>query len=673
MVSKSSTFRHLIYLLSVFIIGIISLIVLHLFFLSLVEKLDKQTEHLKTKIKIGEYIVEDFYRIRSDFFELAATTTNKRGRANVLNRLNEKIKSVHKSLDILENGGVLKRTIRLNIAGHNDIVKTVYYQINQNGELSLEVIDVRPKLNELKSMISTVVVMLEKRQIYKKNVESNNFVKISRKIRSYYKAAPAFFVRMTENVRRLLYEGEIELAKLQFEINNQKKQYEQLEATLIAVILLIVLILGWIVAKQINKNTEELQHQQAFIRGILDAQTNIIVVSDGYEMIDANNSLVEFFDGYNSFQDFKDEHACICDFFEDIENDEYITNKDYNGLNWAEYILSNPESIHKVALKKNDKIHHFIISAQKKILNSNNFIIIVSLNDITKEVLAQLELKQLNDNLENIVQEKTKELQELNENLEQRIIIEVDKNRKKDQQMIQQSRFAALGEMIGNIAHQWRQPLSAISSTSSSMQLQMQLGVATDEDIERSYVDIMGYVQFLTQTIEDFRGFFKEDKEEVEFILNDVLDKSISITGAAYKDNNIMLNKNFSSEKLKCFGFPNELSQVFLNVLNNAKDALLEQKLKNKKVYLKTITEGENNVVYIQDNAGGIPKTAIDKVFDPYFTTKHQTQGTGIGLYMSKEIVEKHMKGSISVKNQDIEVDGERYIGACFRIALPKV
>jgi signal transduction histidine kinase len=230
-----------------------------------------------------------------------------------------------------------------------------------------------------------------------------------------------------------------------------------------------------------------------------------------------------------------------------------------------------------------------------------------------------------------------------------------------------------MGEMIGNIAHQWRQPLSAISSTSSSMQLQMQLGVATDEDIERSYVDIMEYVQFLTQTIEDFRGFFKEDKEEIDFILNDVLDKSISITGAAYKDNNIMLNKNFSSEKLKCFGFPNELSQVFLNVLNNAKDALLEQKLKNKKVYLKTITEGENNVVYIQDNAGGIPKAAIDKVFDPYFTTKHQTQGTGIGLYMSKEIVEKHMKGSISVKNQDIEVDGERYIGACFRIALPKV
>jgi signal transduction histidine kinase len=182
----------------------------------------------------------------------------------------------------------------------------------------------------------------------------------------------------------------------------------------------------------------------------------------------------------------------------------------------------------------------------------------------------------------------------------------------------------------------------------------------------------MGYVDFLTQTIEDFRGFFKEDKEKINFNVIDALNKTISITSATYKDNNIeLVNDCISDDKFISNGMPSELTQVFLNVLNNAKDATNDNKVEERFVHIRSEIENEFNVIYIQDNAGGIPEDIIDKVFDPYFTTKHQSQGTGIGLYMSKDIIEKHMNGTINVKNKTVKYDSITYCGACFRIALP--
>jgi signal transduction histidine kinase len=238
--------------------------------------------------------------------------------------------------------------------------------------------------------------------------------------------------------------------------------------------------------------------------------------------------------------------------------------------------------------------------------------------------------------------------------------------------MIQQSRFAALGEMIGNIAHQWRQPLSAISSTASGIELQMEIGVASNEDIKKSYSDIKNYVQFLTQTIEDFRGFFKEDKTKVDFDMRNVLKNALAITNATYKDNNINVKLNISDEPLTANGMPSELAQAFLNILNNARDAIIEKKPNFKGIYIYSQNTENENILYFQDNAGGIPDGILEKIFDPYFTTKHQSQGTGIGLYMSKDIVEKNMHGSLSVKNIVQELDGVTYNGACFRISLPK-
>ena len=404
----STTLSKLIFLLFTFLLGIFSLISLHLFFIDLVVDLDNKTKNLKAKIEIGEFIANDLYKIRSDFYELATSATNKRSRNLVKLKLYKRIEEIKTSLYILENGGFLKRTIRLNITGHHSTEKTLQY-IKDNENISLEVIDISPKLNELKNMVEKLLVLLEEQEKHKKMKNTDSYMESNKTIRRFYKSTPSFFIRITENTNRLLYEGGEELAGLELKIHGEKEQYEQLELLLIAGIIFFVLILGYIIARQIDLNAKKLERQQASTRGVLDGQPNIVVVSNGKEMIDANTTLIDFFDDYNSFADFKDKHLCICDFFIDIDNPEYIIEKDYDGLMWFEYILANPELLHKVAMYNNKVLTYFSITAKKKVLDKNTFIVIISLNDISKEIIAQRELKRLNDNLEEIVDNKTKQ------------------------------------------------------------------------------------------------------------------------------------------------------------------------------------------------------------------------------------------------------------------------
>jgi signal transduction histidine kinase len=279
-------------------------------------------------------------------------------------------------------------------------------------------------------------------------------------------------------------------------------------------------------------------------------------------------------------------------------------------------------------------------------------------------------IKTLNDTLEMKVQEKTNALQLLNSNLQQKVEQEVENNRKKDQQLIQQSRYAALGEMIGNIAHQWRQPLSAISTTASASKVEVSIDIASKEDIIKSYDNILHYVQFLNQTIEDFRGFFRKDLVQEEFNIIDSIHNTLKIVNASFKDNEIKIITHFKHAPLLTKGSSSELSQVFINILNNAKDIMLEKEIQDKKISIVASIENGYNVVYIIDNGGGIPSHLIQKVFDPYFTTKHQSQGTGIGLYMSKEIIEKKYNGFLSVENKTLELNNEVFKGANFKIQI---
>jgi len=241
-------------------------------------------------------------------------------------------------------------------------------------------------------------------------------------------------------------------------------------------------------------------------------------------------------------------------------------------------------------------------------------------------------------------------LEELNETLEARVRAEVEKNREMDRLMMTQGRHAAMGEMIGNIAHQWRQPINVIGLIMQDLHDAFRHGSLTEEYLAKNVGQGMAVIQHMSQTIDDFRNFFSQDKERQEFSANDVIDRTLSFVEAGFKNSNIELSLE-TEEEILINGFPNEYSQAVLNILNNAKDALVEGKVRDPRVRIRLFREGNRSVMAIADNAGGIRPEVLEKIFDPYFTTKQEGKGTGIGLYISKNIIEEHMAGSLTVKN----------------------
>ncbi len=256
------------------------------------------------------------------------------------------------------------------------------------------------------------------------------------------------------------------------------------------------------------------------------------------------------------------------------------------------------------------------------------------------------------------------DLKELNTNLEDRVEKEVQINREKEEQLFNQSKRAQLGDMIENIAHQWRQPLSAISTSVSGIQVQKELGILTDDSLDKSIDIVLKTTNHLSETIESFRDFLSQKKEYSDFIVQDEIDKNLNILNATLKNNNIDIIKEYTKTPLMINSIAGEISQVILNIIDNAKDILLEKNISNKQIIIAILKQNNNYVqITIEDNAGGIEKDIITKIFDPYFTTKHQSQGTGLGLHMSYKIITESLKGKLYVENTQK--------GAKFFIELP--
>ena len=259
--------------------------------------------------------------------------------------------------------------------------------------------------------------------------------------------------------------------------------------------------------------------------------------------------------------------------------------------------------------------------------------------------------------------EMERKLEVLTYDLEERIKKEIEKNKEKTAQLIQQSRFAQMGEMISMIAHQWRQPLTAITATTNNLLLKNILNKEVPKEILEEELNLITeYTQHLSFTIDDFRNFFKSDNEKVDSKIEDIIEKAINIIKTSFeaKDINLITNYKFN-ENINIY--TTEIQQVILILLKNAEDALVDNEIKNKTIEIITYKENDFAIIEIQDNAGGIASDIIYKIFDPYFSTKKAKEGTGIGLYMSKIIINDHCKGEITASNnQD---------GAIFKIKLP--
>ncbi|WP_260918809.1 sensor histidine kinase [Aliarcobacter butzleri] len=233
--------------------------------------------------------------------------------------------------------------------------------------------------------------------------------------------------------------------------------------------------------------------------------------------------------------------------------------------------------------------------------------------------------------------------------------------------LYQQSKMAAMGEMIGNIAHQWRQPLSIITTATSGMVLQKQMGVLTDEFFFEASNRINTSSQYLSQTIDDFRNFFIPNKEKSKVNLIEIFKKTLDLISAQFSSKDIEIIKNIEGVEFE--SYENELIQALINILNNSRDELIKKD--GERFIFVDAFEKDNFInIIIKDNAGGVIKENLDKIFEPYFTTKYKSQGTGIGLYMTEEIITKHLNGTICVENVEFTYNEKEYFGAEFTIRI---
>ena len=288
--------------------------------------------------------------------------------------------------------------------------------------------------------------------------------------------------------------------------------------------------------------------------------------------------------------------------------------------------------------------------------------------DVTKEMELRMrlekqeeELERLNQSLEEQVRTKTRELQLLNQRLEERVREEIAKNEEKQKMLLWQSRFASLGQMMANIAHQWRQPLTELNLSLFNLKSALEEG-QDPEQIRALYAQSRKIIRSMSQTIDDFMDFFRPDRETSTFPVHESLEDALALIRKALEKAGIVVRIE-GDGSLKISGIPNELTQVFLNLFQNALEAFARQNGDERWLRIHLSRDEHFAVIVVEDNAGGIPPDSIERIFEPYFSTKHSSHGTGLGLFMSRMIIQKSFQGSIEAINS--------LRGALFIIKIP--
>lgn len=279
---------------------------------------------------------------------------------------------------------------------------------------------------------------------------------------------------------------------------------------------------------------------------------------------------------------------------------------------------------------------------QKRVLTTVLFAIFIS---FPFAYLVAFPISKLYDSLEIEAENIAKQAN----NLELRVQIEIEKNRAKDKLLENQAKLAALGEMLGNIAHQWRHPITRLSLIMQNLKSLYENNKLTKEHFLRYYKNSLEQIDYMSDTIEDFRNFYKEDGEKSFFTPSLAIGNAYKIVNASIKHEGIDLSLHIK-DKFEIFGYQNQFSHVILNIIQNAKDALEEKNIKNPYIDITLYQKDEKKYIEIRDNAGGIDNKIMDKIFDAYITTK-KGKGTGIGLYMSRTIIEENFGGKLYAKN----------------------
>ena len=365
----------------------------------------------------------------------------------------------------------------------------------------------------------------------------------------------------------------------------------------------------------ISKQKKELEQSFDRYKNLVDATLDALLIFEDHICVEANIEAVNML-GLNSKEEIISKG--IFDIFTDVSDK------------------------HKVELEDNSIDHLF----EDKLVNKNG--------DILDVQIKEKNIKQ-DDKIIKII-----------------AILDITQIKQNEKMLHHQTKMASMGEMIGNIAHQWRQPLTAISVAAGGIKLNFELDMVDEEETLFELENIVSNTQFLSNTIEDFQNFLKDNRTKVHYSFDETLNKTKAIISANLDSHEISVIKLYTN-KIQLYGIQNDLIQVLLNIINNAADILKTEDFKGKKKYIliDARKDDQNITIQVQDSAGGVPDHIIGKIFEPYFTTKHQAQGTGLGLYMTHQLIVDSMNGDIQVQNLDFEYEGEKYRGANFKITIP--
>ena len=358
----------------------------------------------------------------------------------------------------------------------------------------------------------------------------------------------------------------------------------------------------------------------------------IFIVDKNRKILEANDALCKMF-GY-SYDELINQSA------------EYLHVSNERYQNFAKIafdkVLNNEPLNLEYEFKRKDGIHFWVRIAGDSI--ESNREVLWTVTDITQRVEVEKEIKYLNTKLNLEIKQQLSVLRE------------------KDRQLQYQARLAKMGEMLSMIAHQWRQPLTAISATTSYMFGKLMVDEFDRDEFIDELQHIEDYSKHLSKTIDDFRNFFKPNKQKEDTTLEAIIDTTLDIVTPVLSNNNISVKTDYRCNET-INSYANEIGQVVLNLIKNAEDVLVEKKIQTPIINIKTYKNNNSAVFEISDNGGGISNKIMDRIFDQYFTTKTTQDGTGVGLCMSKTIIENNCKGSLNVKNGNE--------GALFVVTIP--
>lgn len=365
----------------------------------------------------------------------------------------------------------------------------------------------------------------------------------------------------------------------------------------------------------------DIKYQNSKNKILLNSQPNIVIITNGKEIIDANKQLLSFFPLVKDVEEFKEKHICICTFFIDLEKDDYVINKDYDGKNWVEYIFENQDKNFKVAMKNSkDELRHFSVKTSSAKIDLS---IIVTFIDVTNEILQ----------------------------------LEKEKNEQKT--LFQQSKINAIENTLNSIAHHWRQPLSVISTIASGMKLKEEIEELNTKEILLSCDKIIFNTNKLSNTIENFSSFFEKDETITSHSLVEMVENVILFCETIFEKNYIVCEFQHSEDFIiNCN--QSDFSDSILNIIDNSIYALVHNKNKEDRYILINFS---NKVLSIKDSANGIEDDIITKICEPYFTTKHQSFGVGLGLFTTNEFFVKNLHFEMEFKNEDFEYKNKKLKG----------